>query len=169
MVTLSTLGGIPDEQGLADVASAADTLTDGLPDEILTTSSGRDRENELLALGSHGLRLGFGLLGLLFGLRGRIAEALLAAQVVTLGAKLVDTEAGQATMAVAANTHTDGLVDTLSVLADGTYNPLIGLKRQAILLKQSTGSLLLSVTPFLGVGRGGGLLDSLLRSCFGTA
>lgn len=135
VVALSTLGGIPDEQGLADMASTTDTLTDGPPDEILTPSSGRDGKNDLLALGSHRLRLSLGLLGFLLGFGGRIAEALLAAQVVAFGTELLGTKAGQAAVAVAANTHADGLVDTLSVLTDGTNNPLFRLEGQAVLLE----------------------------------
>ena len=168
MVALSTFGCVSDEQGLANMAGTANSLADRLPNKILTTCSRRDGENELLALGSHGLRLGLGLLSLLLGFRGRIAEALLAAKVVALGAKFVGTQTCQAAMAIATNTHTDRLVDTLNVVADGTEDPLVRLEGQAVLLEQSSGSLLLSATPFLGIGRGSGFLDRLLGSWFGT-
>ena len=150
VVALSTLRSISDEQGVANVTIAANTLADGPADEVLPTGSGRDGENDLLTLGSLGVGLDLGLsgFGTILGLRRRIAEALLAAKMVAAGADLVDAQAGETAMAIATNTHADRLVDTLDIVADGADDPFVGPQGQAVLLKESTGAVL-PAPPFL--------------------
>lgn len=109
--------------------------------------------------GSSSLTLLSLALGLLF--LGRVARALLAASVLALLADPVGTEGGLAAVALAVDTHTDGLLDTLDIFVGRAGgNPLVGFQSQAVLGEECTRTLLLGGTARvadLARGRGDGL------------
>jgi hypothetical protein len=155
-------GGRGDEQGVALVAGAADTLLRGLVGQ-LSARLGRDGQ-QLLLLGGDGAFLLL-LLALVTGgpLLG-VAGAFLAALVLALGADFVGAVRVSAVVAGAVDAHADGLLDTLHVDGfGGRGDPLVRLQGQAVLCKQRAGSLLLegAAVELLGdwvgaLGHGGG-------------
>lgn len=183
MLALQTFSRLADEQSGTDMAVSADSLTGGLLDKILAAGSrGKGQNDLLLWLGL--LRIGSTvstslrrdvemdrILGLLFRdilagrLGRRVAEALLAARMLAFGTSLVGAKGGETAMAVAANSHTDGLLDSLNLtVAGGTGNPFTWFQGQAIFGKQDTSLVLLERAIFEDLGsvcsHGGGRLGS---------
>ena len=171
---LASLAGLVSrsEESLAAAASPAHTLARLLVNQILSSSLGGASEDEVL-LGVLGIPLGLpvgddgGVLGTLLdylgallpallpfglGLLGRDARALLAPVVLAVGALLGSSERGVALMALAVDTHLDGLLSTESMTLGRV--PLARLKLQAIELTKLLGTLLkqLSARDLLGIG-----------------
>lgn len=135
----------------ADVAGASDALLGRLIDEFIA-SSGADSE--------HALSLGLVsrvLVGqLLFGrpLPGK-ARALFASPVLALHTGPVSAVEGAAAVAAAMYAHANGLLDTL----EGWHgpwgsDPFVGLEREAVFCKESTGTFLLHSIAVHGFGDG---------------
>lgn len=152
-----------DEKVLALVAVPADTLLRRTTLKVGTTGTALDGQILLLLgrLGSN-LRSGRGnggggsssltLLSLSLGLvlLGRVARTLLATSVLALLANTVRSKGGLATVALAVDTHTDGLFHTLDVLIGSAgSNPFVRFKGQAVFGEESTSTLLLSSTAWI--------------------
>jgi hypothetical protein len=91
MAAFGALGRRAEEEGVADVTVSTNPLADGLANQILSATAGRDGENDFLSslrCGVFVLSRGFALLtrrrsgGCIVLLGGRISEALGAANVV---------------------------------------------------------------------------------------
>lgn len=146
-----------DEKVLALVAVPADTLLRRTTLKVGTTGTALDGQILLLLgrLGSN-LRSGRGNGGggggssSLTLLLGRVARTLLATSVLALLANTVRSKGGLATVALAVDTHTDGLLHTLDVLIGSAgSNPFVRFKGQAVFGEESTSTLLLSSTAWI--------------------
>lgn len=126
MRTASALRCILDEQCIALVTSATHTLSNWLADQILTTSTRRDRNEVFFALALDGLLrrsssgsgsspCSFGFL-LLLGPADRITRTLFAPDVLAFVADFVGAEGGLAAMALAMDAHADWLLNTLDAV-----------------------------------------------------
>lgn len=162
------------EEALAAAASPAHALARLLVNQILSSSLGGTSEDEVLLglrvpVGDDGGVLGTvldylcallpALLPLGLGLLGRDTRALLAPRMLALGAFLGSSERGVALVALAVDTHLDGLLNTESMALSRV--PLARLQLQAIELTELLGTLLeqLSARDLLGIG-----VNSLGRS-----
>lgn len=154
VTTLVTYGGCwRNEESLALVAGASDTLPNGLIDSFVARS-GCDSQELFLLLGRL-VRL------LLLALLGRrpllgVSWTPLAALMLALDANLVGAVCGSAMVAGAMDAHADGPLDTLH--ADGMGrcgDPFVRLKRQSILCEQGAGALLLQFAAVELLGDGG--------------
>lgn len=156
------------EEGLAAAASPAHTLARLFVNQILSSSLGGTSEDEVL-LGLLGVPVGNdgGVLGTLLDylgallpallplglcLLGRNARALLAPRMLALGALLGSSERGVALVALAVDTHLDGLLNTEG-MALGRV-PLARLELQSIELTELFSTLLkqLSARNLLRIG-----------------
>lgn len=142
------------------MAVPADTLTRLLVDQVLAVRLGRLGQLEVgflvgtpvrhnggvrgLLLGLGGAALAAGLL-LLLGPLGRVASALLAADVRAAGAFLGYAECGIAQVTVAAHAHADGLLGAESGALGGP--PLAGGDLEAEPLAKQLGALLEELAP----------------------
>lgn len=172
MLAVLTLGGIAHEQGVTKVTVPTNPHANRLADEILPTGLRRDGKDNLLPLLLR-VRLGLASAGhsggagstassstspstagrrtrRIVSLGRRVAEAFLASDMMAAGAQVVGSELGQAAVAVAADSHADGLIGPLDVVVDGAGHPFVRLQRQAILFEKSAGSFLLHFVPALG-------------------
>jgi len=119
LATTLVLAGLADldlcwELSLAMMAGTAHTHADRPADQILTTSAGWDGEFVLVTVLALSALAVTGAV-LVLWLLGWEARASLAAAVLALGASLIGTEGGTTAMAVAVDSHTDLLVDTLTL------------------------------------------------------
>lgn len=155
------------EQGVALVAGAPDSLGSRLVCEFIAMPGGDGQDLLLLRL-LNSLRLLALLPGcLLLG----IPRALLATLVLALQAHLLVSIEGTTAVAASVHTHTDGLLYTRDQRSRSRCsNPLMRLESQSILGEQSTSTLLLHSIAvenwgkFDGCGRLGGSLGSAGRS-----
>lgn len=140
MAVLADDGFGRDEDGGALVAGASDALLGRLVDEFVS-SAGADGKHALSLWLVGGVLFGLLLLGRL--LLGK-ARALLAAPVLALDTGPVGAIEGAAAVAGAVDTHANGLLDTLQ-RGHGARggDPLMRLESEAILCKESAGTLLL--------------------------
>ena len=159
------------------MAVPADTLARLLVDQVLAARLGRLGQLEVdllvsapvghdggvrgLLLGLGGATLAAGLL-LLLGPLGRVASALLAADVRAVGAFLGYAEGGIAQVAVAAYAHADGLLGAESGALGGP--PLAGGDLEAEPLAEQLGALLEELAP----GDPGDALGELLVGLGGS-
>lgn len=164
------------EEGTALVAVPTHTLTGLLVDKILSAALGWDPElrglSIVMSIVDGNGRVLFEFLGLggsslaacLFlglGPLRRITRALLAADVLTVGTFLGDTERCVAKVAVASYSHADGLLDTKSISLSGV--PVTRIKLKSESLTKLLGALLVQLTSrnlsnTFGLGLGFGLL-----------
>lgn len=98
---------------------------------------------------------------MIMGLSRGVSGALLATDVLAVGAKLVGTERSLAAVAGTANSHTDRFGHTLDGYIDGR-SPFSGLKGQPILGEQSASFFLLDGAPMLK----NGWLNSMMGGSF---
>lgn len=148
-----------DEDSGALVAGAPDALLGGLVDKFVS-SAGADGEHALSLWLVGGILFGLLLLGRL--LLGE-ARALLAAPVLALDTGPVGAIEGAAAVAGAVDTHANGLLDTLQG-GHGARggDPLMRLKSEAILCKESAGTLLLHGVAVQGLCSGSGAVMLLV-------
>lgn len=157
VLTDDCLGGNKD--GGALVAGAPDALLGRLVDEFVS-SAGADAEHALSLWLVGGVLFGLLLLGRL--LLGK-ARALLAAPVLALDTGPVGAIEGAAAVAGAVDTHANGLLDTLQRRHGARCgNPLMRLEGEAILCKESAGTLLLHGVAVQGLCGGGGAVGWLV-------
>jgi len=103
------------EQGLAVMASTANAHANWTADQVLTAGAGWDGEFILVTVLLLAALVAAAGAVLVLWLLGWEARASLASAVMALGASLLGTEGGSATMAVAMNSHTNLLVNAFTL------------------------------------------------------
>ena len=142
MLAILTLRGVRREGRTATVASATYSLLDFFAYDVLTAGTGWEckwgffrlarRTGRLLTLLREDSLEGGLVLMIMRRLMRRVAGALLATDMLAVGAKLIDSERSLAAVTGAANSHANRLCHTLD-LGVGGRPPFSGFQSQSIL------------------------------------